>query len=64
MRLQDGDGNIPTQELGTALRALDAYPSVNIINTFQSGNRSICHYVPSSCCRKKRFLSSLKTQRK
>ena len=35
--LQDGDGNIPTQELGTALRALDAYPSVNILTLFNHG---------------------------
>ena len=34
--LQDGDGNIPTQELGTALRALDAYPSV-ILTLFNQG---------------------------
>ena len=27
--LQDGDGSIPTQEVGTALRAMMTYPSVS-----------------------------------
>ena len=26
---QDGDGNIPTQELGTAMRALGTFPKVS-----------------------------------
>ena len=29
---KDEDGDIPAQELGTALRALGAYPSVGISN--------------------------------
>ena len=40
---KDGDGDIPTQELGTALRALGTYPSVGLLHlvaemlTFYSG---------------------------
>ena len=31
---KDGDGDIPTQEVGTALRALGTYPSVGTLHWF------------------------------